>query len=150
MYANLSGAKDRDGPTHYPPTPVVIALRKQRTRQQTRRLSAGAMWHDHDLVFCMADGGPINPGKLLRNVRAIITRAGVPLLTIHALRHTHATLLLQDGQNAKVIQERLGHASITLTLNTYTNVVPAMQDAAVDAIGAVLFGEGDSTREVAP
>lgn len=67
--------------------------------------------------------------------------ARLPMLTIHALRHTHATLLLQQGQNAKVIQERLGHANISMTLSTYAHVLPNMQEEAVDTIGAMFFGE---------
>ncbi len=99
-------------------------------------------------MFTVADGGPINPGNLLRNLRAVAKKAEIPALNIHALRHTHATLLLQQGQNAKVIQERLGHANISMTLSTYAHVLPDMQEQASDAIGAMFFGETASAREV--
>jgi integrase len=139
------------------PVEVTAALHAHRVRQNAIRLACGPAWRDHDLVFTVADGGPINPGNLLRNMRAIIAKANkdakkdnerLPVLTIHALRHTHATLLLQQGQNAKVIQERLGHANISMTLSTYSHVLPDMQEHASDAIGAMLFGEAASAREV--
>jgi len=129
-----------------PPT-VTAALRAHRTRQLARRLTVGAAWRDYDLVFCVADGGPVNPGNVLRNMRAIAKRASVPPLNIHSMRHTHATLLLADGQNAKVVQERLGHANIALTLTVYGHVIPGMQEAASDAIGAALFGEANTGGE---
>ncbi len=129
------------------PVEVAAALQAHRVRQNAIRLACDA-WRDHDLVFTVADGGPINPGNLLRNLRALAKKAEIPPLNIHALRHTHATLLLQQGQNAKVIQERLGHANISMTLSTYAHVLPDMQEHASDAIGAMLFGETASVREV--
>lgn len=139
------------------PVEVATALHQHRVQQNKARLACGPAWRDHDLVFTVADGGPINPGNLLRNMRAIIAKINkdakkdderLPVLTIHALRHTHATLLLQQGQNAKVIQERLGHANISMTLSTYAHVLPNMQEEAADAIGAMFFGETANAREV--
>jgi len=134
------------------PGEVATALHTHRVHQNKTRLACGPAWRDYDLVFTVADGGPINPGNLLRNMRAIIAKINknakkdderLSVLTIHALRHTHATLLLQQGQNAKVIQERLGHANISMTLSTYAHVLPNMQEEAADAIGAMLFGVSD-------
>jgi integrase len=55
--------------------------------------------------------------------------AGVPQIRFHELRHTHATMLLQLGENPKVVSERLGHADVTITLNTYSHVLPTMQES---------------------
>jgi len=120
------------------PMEVADALHSHLVQQNKIRLAFGPAWRDHDLVFTVADGGPINPGNLLRNLRAIAKKAEIPPLNIKALRHTHATLLLQQGQNVKVIQERLGHANISMTLSTYSHVLPDMQEQAADAIAAVL------------
>ena len=137
------------------PGEVATVLHAHRVRQNAMRLACPA-WRDHDLVFTVADGGPINPGNLLRNMRAIIAKINkeakkdderLPMLTIHALRHTHATLLLQQGQNAKVIEERLGHANISMTLSTYALVLPDMQEHAAEAIGTIM--REPLTKEIA-
>src|SRR5262249_48658154 len=70
------------------PPEVTIALRQHRAQQNEDRLACGPAWRDHDLVFTVADGGPVNPTNLRRNLRAIAKRAGVPVLNIHAMRHT--------------------------------------------------------------
>ena len=85
-------------------------------------------------------GSPLNPSNLRnRSFRHIKTRAGVREdLRFHHLRHTRATLLLSEGVNVKVVSELLGHASITITLNTYSHVLPDMQDSAADAMEGAL------------
>ena len=65
-------------------------------------------------------------------------KSGVPVITIHGLRHTHATLLLELGEHPKVVQERLGHSTITTTMNIYSHVTPTMQKAAADRFAAHL------------
>ena len=119
---------------------TVDALRAHRTRQLERRLALGAAWRDLDLVFATADGGPIVPANLFRAFRRIVARAGVPPITFHALRHTHATLLLREGIHAKIVSERLGHANIGITLDTYSHVLPDMQRDAADSIDRALRG----------
>ncbi len=108
----------------------------------------GSAWHDHDLVFTVADGGPINPTNLRRNLRAIAKRAGIESLNIHALRHSHSTLLLQAGEDPKVIQERLGHADVRTTLGIYSHVLPTMQERAAETVSVLLFGESEQPGEV--
>ena len=68
----------------------------------------------------------------------MLKRARLPEIRFHDLRHTCATLLLSEGVNVKVVSELLGHASITITLNTYSHVLPDMQDSAADAMEAAL------------
>lgn len=74
------------------------------------------------------------------SLRPILKRAGLPTITTYALRHTCATLLLLGGVSPKVVSERLGHSSIAITLDTYSHVLPGMQDAAVDVLGKALGG----------
>ena len=87
------------------PSETVAALKTHRKRQAERQLSA-AQWADTGLVFCTGAGKPINPRHVLRSFAAIVKRAAVPRISIHDLRHTHATLLLRDGVPLKVVSER--------------------------------------------
>ncbi len=98
------------------------------------------LWQDLGLVFPAATGSLFNPSNLRnRSFVRIKIRSGVREdLRFHDLRHTCATLLLGEGVNAKVVSEMLGHASITITLNTYSHVLPDMQDTAADAMEAAL------------
>ena len=119
-------------------TPDTIAhLKEHRKRQAERRLAAAA-WADHDLIVCTGKGTPINPNNVTRSFDAIVKRAGLRRIRVHDLRHTHATMLLRSGVHPKVVSERLGHASIAITLDTYSHVLPDSQDAAADAMSALL------------
>jgi integrase len=118
----------------------VAALRAHRAKPNERRLVLGAIWQDHDLIFCTGEAKLLNPNNLYRNLNAIIARAGVPKVRLHDLRHTHATLLLTAGQPIKAVSERLGHAKTSITIDTDAHMLPRMQDGAVDALRAWLFG----------
>ena len=98
------------------------------------------LWRDKGLVFPNETGSLFNPSNLRnRSFKRIKARAGAwEDLRFHDLRHTCATLLLGKGVNAKVVSEMLGHASITITLNTYSHVLPDMQDSAADAMDSAL------------
>jgi integrase len=90
-------------------------------------------------VFCDTDGGYLRLSKLHKNsFKPILARAGLPAIRLYALRHTCATMLLLADVPAKVVSERLGHSSITLTLDTYSHVLPTMQQRAADVMGLVL------------
>ncbi len=80
-----------------------------------------------DLVFATSGGTPVNPRNLLRDHHRILERAGLPRMPFHALRHTHATMLLRAGVHPKVVGERLGHSSIRVALDTYSHVLPSLQ-----------------------
>jgi integrase len=93
------------------------------------------LWQEHGLVFPSSVGTPISGGNLNRAFKATLQRAGLPKSTrFHDLRHTCATLLLKQGVNPKFVQELLGHADISLTLNVYSHVLPDMGDAAAGAM----------------
>jgi integrase len=119
---------------------AVVALKDHRKRQLEERMRLAGLWQDQGLVFPNETGSLFNPSNLRnRSFKRIKTRSGVREdLRFHDLRHTCATLLLREGVNAKVVSEMLGHASITITLNTYSHVLPDMQDSAVDAMEAAL------------
>ncbi|MEK6300505.1 MAG: tyrosine-type recombinase/integrase [Acidobacteriota bacterium] len=119
------------------------SLREHRREQGEKRLKKGADWQQHDLVFCTREGKPIQARNILRrHMRPILKAAELPeTLNLYSLRHSCATLLLSAGTNPKIVSERLGHARIVLTLDTYSHVLPDMQQEASDRLEKILFGE---------
>jgi integrase len=92
-----------------------------------------------DLVFCTRSGKPISPQNLTKqSFRPLLKKAGLPSIRFHDLRHTCATLLLAKGVHPRVVQDLLGHASVTLTLDTYSHVLPQMGSLVADAMEDVL------------
>jgi integrase len=97
------------------------------------------LWEDHGLVFPSEVGTPMSGRNLYRAFKIRAKRCFLPqTLRFHDLRHTCATLLLKQGVNPKFVQELLGHADISLTLNTYSHVLPDMGDASADGMDAAL------------
>jgi integrase len=88
---------------------------------------AGSAWVDHNLVFTSPTGGPINPQWLRAYLGKLLAQAGVTRISLKDLRHTHATLLLGDGVHPKLVQERLRHSRISVTMDTYSHVTPTMR-----------------------
>ena len=77
---------------------------------------------------------------MARTLESVLKRAGLPPIRFHDLRHSHATMLLAAGENPRVVQERLGHAQISLTLQTYSHVLPDLQRQAAEKIDRMLGG----------
>jgi integrase len=124
------------------PLSTLRALSEHRRKQAAERLKAGTSYQQHDLVFATPEGGPLAPRNLKRrHFRPILERAKLPAdFRLYDLRHTCATLLLAAGEHPKVVSERLGHASITLTLDVYSHVLPTMQEAASQKLEKLLYG----------
>ncbi len=127
VVGELKTPKARRGVTLAPS--CLAALKEHRTAQLESRLKA-ANWEDHDLIFCTSHGKPIHPRNIGRTLDRLCEVAGVPRLSVHQTRHTHTTLLFQDGQNIKMISERLGHSSVGVTLEIYAHLAENAQDAA--------------------
>jgi integrase len=122
-----------------PPT-VVGTLRALRATQNAERLKAGPKWTDLDLVFTTREGKPLEWRVIARrHLRPLLRAASVQALRPYDLRHSCATLLLSSGENAKVVSERLGHASVALTLDVYSHVLPDMQQGAAEKLEQLLF-----------
>lgn len=117
---------------------ATAALRDHRSRQLEQRLLAGSAWQDQDLLFCNGSGGPLDPSWQPATFYAELRRLGLPAIRFHDLRHTAATLLLGRGVHPKVVSEMLGHATITLTLDTYSHLVPALHAEAAAAMDDLL------------
>jgi integrase len=90
------------------------------------------------LIFTTSSGKPISPRNFIRHFKQTIQEAGLPDLTVHGLRHSHASLLLAAGEHPKLVQERLGHSSITLTLDTYSHVIPSMGQQVADRLDKIM------------
>jgi integrase len=90
----------------------------------------GSDYNDLEIVFAQKNGKPIQPTEMHRNYRKIIDSSELPYIRFHDLRHTHATLMLQQGVHPKVVSERLGHSTIGITMDTYTHVLPNIQKEA--------------------
>lgn len=123
------------------PTTLVGMLTVHRRKQIEVRLKAGAAYQNSDLVFATGEGTPHNSRNLAqRQYHAILKSANLPLnFRLYDLRHSCATLLLVAGENPKVVSERLGHASVVLTLDTYSHVLPSMQREATEKLEKMLF-----------
>ncbi len=103
------------------------------------RLRAGTSWDDQGLIFTTAIGTPLDAGALLRRTHyQLLKRAGLPRVNFHALRYTAATLLLAAGTHSRVVAERLGHTTPSVTLSVYRHVTPTMQREATATLDAVL------------
>ena len=117
---------------------TVSLLHEIRGKQMTQQLQVADAWTDSGYVFTHPDGMPIDPNLATRAFKKVVATSGLPKLTIHGLRHTHATILLEQGVNPKVVSERLGHASVATTMDIYSHVLPDMQEKAALAIDAAL------------
>jgi integrase len=117
---------------------TVAALRAHRKVQLAERLKAGDDYAVNDLVFCTGRGEPLHP-KIASNLfRKAVIQHDMPRLSVHGLRHTWATLALQAGVHPKIVQERLGHSTIAITLDIYSHVNPAMDAEAANTVAALI------------
>ncbi len=121
---------------------TLKALDAHRVRQLEQRMAAGKAWKNLDLVFPNRNGEPLNDNNLLkRYFKPLLETAELPDFNLYSLRHTCATLLLLVAKESpKIVAERLGHTSITITLDTYSHVLPGMQQSASDALDRLVFG----------
>lgn len=122
------------------PTPMVSILRAHRQRQLRERVAAGSLWRDTGLVFTTAHGGFIEPRNANRMFHDVCTKADVPHLRVHDLRHSCATLLFTMGVQPATVQRILRHSSITVTTGTYVEVIEAVQRDALDSMGSLFPG----------
>lgn len=126
---------------------AIEALRLHRKAQAAERLQLGGAYVDNGLVCPRPDGRPWAPCSFSAGFIAFARRAGFGALRFHDLRHTHATQLLGLGVHPKIVSERLGHSTIGITLDTYSHVLPSMQQDAAEKIEGVLGGGGEKVGE---
>lgn len=120
---------------------AIRELKAWRKRQAQEKLLLGEAYQDNGLVFCKEDGTPLDPREFTKRFQRLLEKAGLPKVRLHDLRHTHASLLLARGVHPKVVQERLGHSSITITLDLYSHLAPGLQEAAAATLNGLLKKE---------
>jgi integrase len=121
---------------------TVQVLHTQRARQLAQRLELGlGRPGADDYVFSQPDGSPIHPNGFSDRFDRLVSASGLPRLTVHGLRHTWASLALQAGIPAKVVADRLGHSSISVTLDTYSHLLPGLQEDAANRVADLVFGQ---------
>ena len=123
---------------------TIAALRAHKARQNSEKLLMGEGYIDGDVVFAMPDGKPIHPKLMSWYFVRDVTAADVPMIRLHDLRHTYATVALNAGVHPRIVQERLGHASVSITLDIYSHVDMTMQAEAAARVAALLTGELDA------
>ena len=119
---------------------TVAILKRWKARQGEERLAWGPDYQDSGLVFTREDGQVLHPDLIRRMFDRHVKAAGLPKVRLHDLRHGWATLALAAGVHPKVVQERLGHANISITLNTYSHVAAGMQEEAAARVAGLVFG----------
>ncbi|MET7418223.1 site-specific integrase [Dactylosporangium sp. NPDC005555] len=126
---------------------TVQVLREHARRQRLERLAAGQQWQDTGYVFTRVDGRPLHPDYLTHRFRRLCGLAELPPIRLHDLRHGAASLAHQAGADLKTIQDQLGHASIVLTADTYTSVLPESQRRAAAATAELVLTAARAVRK---
>ncbi|GCF06864.1 tyrosine-type recombinase/integrase [Dictyobacter arantiisoli] len=117
---------------------AIDALRGQQKMQDDARALAGDQWEEHGLVFANIYGRFMDPNRVGELFHGLLKKAGLPAMRFHDLRHSAATILLTLGVHPKVVQELLGHSTIVMTMDTYSHLLPSMQQDAMDKMDDAL------------
>jgi integrase len=110
-----------------------LLLRECYEKQEQERAKLGICLTDDDLVFSTLEGKPLRPNTVTYAWTRLANRAGIKVIRFHDARHTHASLMLKQSVHPKIVQERLGHSSIQITLDTYSHVAPGLQQSAAES-----------------
>lgn len=124
---------------------TAAVLAEHLDRLADERTTFGNSYQDGGLVFCWPDGTHIYPDTVTEKFNALVDRAGLPLITLHGVRHSYATIALRSGVHPKIVSSRLGHATVAFTLDTYSEDVPELDRQAAEDIGGLFLpqsGEG--------
>lgn len=118
---------------------VINALKRAKTQYLADKIECGALFQDLQFIVRQPDGSPMSPDAMTRKWRRFIVAHNLPDIRLHDLRHSNATALIQAGVNPRVVQQRLGHSDVSITLNTYTHVLPDMDKDAAQKLDDVIL-----------
>ena len=118
---------------------VINDLKEAKAQYDMNKATLGKRFHDLGFVICKKDGTPYSPDSLTQKWRRFEKKHDLKIIRLHDLRHSNATVLMAEGINAKVVQERLGHADVSTTLSYYTHVLPSMDQDAASKLDNILF-----------
>jgi integrase len=122
------------------PEGCLMALKHHKAQQAQERLTLGEAYQDQGLVFCQADGKPIDPRNFARSFAKMLRQAGLPRIRVHDTWHTFATLMLELGESPKTVQTMLGHSRVAITLDIYSHVSLDLEKRAAAKLNTVLMG----------
>lgn len=126
---------------------TVSVLKEWKKRQLEERLAFGELYdRKHDLVFTKVEGGPLHPDFYSQTFDRRVAKLDLPRITLHDLRHSHATIALQAGVHPKIVSERLGHATVAFTLDVYSHSIRGMQTDAAELIAGLVSGSSEGLR----
>ena len=117
---------------------IVDVFHRIRGEQMVNEMELGPAWEHAGFVFTRLDGRPLDPVKVTKEFTRVIRKLGLGRVRFHDLRHTHASLMLQAGIHPKIVSERLGHASVSITMDVYSHVLPGLQEEAVHRFSKLL------------
>jgi integrase len=126
---------------------TLAALRAHQGRQAEEKALVGGS-QDSGLVLTMPDGSPIHPQRLSAWFLQHTSAAGLPRIRLHDVRHSYATAALAAGIPPKVISERLGHATIAITMDTYSHVIPGLDEQAAGLVARLILGDGEPATDL--
>jgi len=129
---------------------MMTVLDEHFKKQDCLRAFAGERWQEHGMMFTSKIGTYLDHRNVYREFKEILRKAGLPDIRFHDLRHTAATLMLQEGIHPKIVQERLGHAQIFITMDTYSHVLPAMQDEAAKKMDELIAPIQEEVKAINP
>jgi integrase len=127
---------------------AILMLGEHRDEQIDLRLMLGTRLEENDLVFCQIDGRPLLPDTVSNAWRKLAKRTGLKGIRLHDARHSHASLMLKQGIHPKIVQERLGHATVQTTLDIYSHVAPGLQEAAAKRFDDLLISRHEAHAAV--
>ncbi|MBB3113615.1 integrase [Paenibacillus phyllosphaerae] len=137
----IAGAKTAGSIRSVTISPATIQmLQEHRQLIDQERAAGDASYQHHDLVVCTSRGTPTSGRAIMKVWYKLLQEHQAPPITFHDLRHTHASLLLRQGVHIKVVSERLGHSTVSMTLNRYSHLLPNMQSEAARGLDELLFG----------
>lgn len=125
---------------------TITVLRDHREAQKKLRQSLGQALSDDDLVFCQLEGKPLLPDSITHAWMKLARRVGLKGIRLHDARHSHASLMLKQGIHPKIVQERLGHSTIAVTLDTYSHITPGLQEAAAQRFDDVMLSNKETVK----
>ncbi len=120
---------------------TVAAVRSHLAGQASERLAWGEAYKDSNgLLFLREDGSPVHPEWFSNRFKEIAVAANLPAIRLHDLRHSYAVASLSAGIHPKVVSERLGHSTVSFTLDVYSHVLPAMDEEAASRVAGLILG----------
>lgn len=144
--ASVTRSVSRDGLTFGEPKTKASRRSVSLSQPLLEKLYAHMDSHSHELLFCTELGTAYSQKNITRDLNRIIKATKIKKISLYGLRHTMATLMLLGGENPKVVADKLGHSSVVITLDTYSHVLPHIQEAATDRLSLMLRGDAHITR----